>query len=53
MCAWASLLKEYPQYLDGMDIQFFMGPFEDNHLASFIARHDAWYKCVHVVVDPL
>ena len=46
VCAWTSFQKEYVDYLNGIEVQFFLVPFEENHLSSFIARHDCWYKYV-------
>lgn len=44
VCAWVSFMNEYVDMLKGIEVQFYLVPFEENHLASFIARHDCWYK---------
>jgi len=46
VCAWVSLRHTRPEVLEGLAVQFGLLPFGStrNHLAAFIARHDAWYN---------
>lgn len=42
--ALSSLQAMKPDIFVGIQLQWYVVPVEDNMLASFIARHDAWYK---------
>ena len=44
VCAWCSIKQTKPELLDGLAPRFYLLPFHRNHMAAFIARHDAWYN---------
>lgn len=46
LCGYLALLAEEPHLFEGVDMRWYVVPFDDNLLASFIARHDGWYKYV-------
>jgi hypothetical protein len=46
LCGYLLLLSEEPQLFEGVDLRWYVVPFDDNLLSSFIARHDGWYKSV-------
>ena len=50
-----ALPQTAPQLLEGVELKFYLVPLRKNALASFLARHDGWYKYVpeHVAVAAL
>lgn len=44
VCAYCELKQTKPELFEGLRVQFFVLPFARNHLAAFMARHDAWYN---------
>ena len=44
ICAYLALLVETPETFEGIDMKWYVVPFDDNLYASYIARHDGWYK---------
>ena len=43
LCALVRLMSSDPAVAMTVDFSLFIVPFERNHLAAFMARHDAWY----------
>jgi hypothetical protein len=39
-----SLKQRMPSILEGVDLKFYVVPFEKNRVASFLARRDLWYN---------
>ncbi len=44
LCAWCALRQTRPEVFEGLRPRFFLLPYARNHLAAFMARHDAWYN---------
>jgi hypothetical protein len=44
VCAWCALKQAKPELFDGLSPKFYLLPFSKNHMAAFLARHDAWYN---------
>jgi len=44
LCAWCALRQTRPEVFEGLKPRFFVLPTQRNHLAAFMARHDAWYN---------
>lgn len=44
LCAYTQLAQDSPHLLDGIQIKWYVIPIEENSIASFIARHDPWYR---------
>lgn len=43
VCAYAQMLQNKPDGL-GVNLKLYLVPFERNHVASFLARHDSFYN---------
>ena len=52
LCAYVSVLHEHPGR-EAHAFRFYLVPFEENLLASFIARFDSWYKYVTFACRPV
>jgi hypothetical protein len=44
LCAWCALRQTRPEVFEGLRPRFYVIPTQRNHLAAFMARHDAWYN---------
>ena len=44
LCGYLRLKALSPEVFAGLSIKWYVIPVEENSVAAFIARHDAWYK---------
>ena len=44
VCSYLALMQAKPELFNGIRFKFYVVPLERNHVSSFIARYDSWYK---------